>query len=93
MRDSVGREISDAKTPADYKQKMVKILEHKKNGIYGICGYHLIGAYLTRNYFSHKIKFEPDMLGSLFIEVYTDLLLTLISLFVKKGEFDKALVV
>lgn len=91
LRDAIGQGISDAKTPADYKQNLVKILERKKNGIYGICGYHLIVAHLTRNYFSHQVKFEPDMLGSLFIEVYQDLLLTLISLFVKKGEFDKVL--
>lgn len=88
LRDSIGQGITDAKTPAEYKQKITKILEHKKEGTSGICGYHLVSAHLTRNYFSHKIKFESGMLGSIFIEVYKDLLLTLISLFVKKMEFD-----
>ncbi len=89
LKDSIGKGIIDAKTPSEYKQKITKISEYKKKGIHGICGYHLVSAHLTRNYFSHKIKFEPDMLGSMFIEVYKDLLFTLISLFVKKTFDDR----
>lgn len=84
LKDSIGKGITDAKTLSEYKQNFDKISEYKKKGIHGICGYHLVSANLTRNYFSHKIKSEPDMLGSMFIEVYKDLLFTLISLFVKK---------
>lgn len=89
LKDSIGKGIIDAKTLSEYKQKFDKISEHKKKGIHGICGYHLVSAHLTRNYFSHKIKFEPYMLGSMFIEVYKDLVFTLISLFVKKTSNDK----
>lgn len=91
LRDSIGKTITAAETPSDYKQKLDKILEHRGKSRSGICGHHLVTANLTRNYFAHKVKFEPDMLGSLFIEVYESLLLTLISLFAKKCELDKAL--
>lgn len=82
--NSIGKGITNTKTSSEYKRNFAKILEHKKKSIQSICGYHLVSAHLTRNYFSHKIKFEPDMLGSMFIEVYKDLVFTLISLFVKK---------
>ncbi|MBM4056325.1 MAG: hypothetical protein FJ264_16970 [Planctomycetes bacterium] len=91
LRDSIGERITDAKTSSEYRGNFAKILEHKKKYICGICGYHLVSAHLTRNYFSHKIKYEPDMLGSIFIEVYKDLVFTLISLFVKKISDDKCL--
>jgi hypothetical protein len=90
LRNSIGKKITDAEAPSEYKQKIAKILEFKKKGPMGICGCHLVVTNLTRNYFAHNVKFEPDMLGSLFIEVYQDLVFTLISLFVKKVEFDKA---
>lgn len=92
LRDSIGEKITNAETPSDYKQKLDKIWDHRKKSQSEICGHHLVIANLTRNYFAHNVKFEPDMLGSLLIEIYKDLLLTLISLFVKKCEFDKALV-
>lgn len=92
LRNSIGNRITDAETSSKYRENFTKILEHKKKGIHGICGYHLVSANLTRNYFSHKIKSEPDMLGSMFIEVYKDLVFTLISLFVKKTLDDKILV-
>lgn len=84
LRDSINKRITDAKTPTEYKQKLAKIWACKKDHICGICSYHLVSTHLTRNYLSHKIILEPDMLGSLFIEVYRDLLFTLISLFIKK---------
>ena len=89
LRNSIGNGITDAKTSSEYRENFTKILEHKKKGIQSICGYHLVSANLTRNYFSHKIKSEPDMLGSMFIEVYKDLVFTLISLFMKKTVNDK----
>jgi hypothetical protein len=89
LKKSIGAGITDAKIPSEYKQKITKILKRRRESTFGICGYHLVSAHLTRNYFTHKIKFESDMLGSLFIEIYKDLLFTLISLFVKKVEFDK----
>lgn len=89
LKNSISADITDAKIPSEYKQKITKILELKKKGTFSICGYHLVSAHLTRNYFAHKIKFESDMLGSLFIEIYKDLLFTLISLFVKKVEIDE----
>lgn len=87
--NSIGKGITDAKTSSEYRGNFAKILEYKKKGTHSICGYHLVSAHLTRNYFSHKIKYEPDMLGSMFIEVYKDLVFTLISLFVKKISNDK----
>ena len=85
LRDSLGgNKITDAKTPGEYKQKLDKIRKHRKKGTKDICGHHLVVAHLTRNYLSHTVRFEPDMLGSIFLEVYKDLVLTLISLFVKK---------
>ena len=76
LRDSIGERITDAKTSSEYRENFAKILEHKKKSTHGICGYHLVSAHLTRNYFSHKIKYEPDMLGSIFIEIYKDLVFT-----------------
>ena len=89
MINAIGKGITDAKTSSEYRGNFAKILEYKKKGTHSICGYHLVSAHLTRNYFSHKIKYEPDMLGSMFIEVYKDLVFTLISLFVKKISNDK----
>ncbi len=86
LRNSIGNKITDANTLEEYKQKLAMILEHKRVSAEGICGHHLLVAHLTRNYFSHWNKYEPDMLGSLFLGVYKDLVLTLISLFVQKTD-------
>jgi len=88
LRESLGKGIIDAKKPDEYKQKLTTIMENRKKGFKGICGHHLVIAHLTRNYLSHNVQFEPEMLGSLFVEVYKSLVFTLISLFVKK-EQDK----
>jgi len=85
LRDSIGAEITDAEKPDEYIQKLNKILKHKKENIKGICGHHLVIAHLTRNYLSHNVQFEPEMLGSLFVEVYKSLVFTLICLFVSKS--------
>ena len=89
LRDSIDERIIFAETASEYRQKIAIIMEHKKKGTDSICGHHLITANLTRNYFAHNVKIEPDMLGSMFIEVYKDLVFTLISLFVKKTSDDK----
>ncbi|MFH1701966.1 MAG: hypothetical protein ABIB41_00870 [Nitrospirota bacterium] len=94
LRDFIGKNITDAETPEEYKQNIDKILAHKEteHETNGICGNHLIVAHLTRNYLSHKVKFEPDMLGSIFLEIYKALVLTLISLFVQKTDDSSSIV-
>jgi len=89
LRDSIDERIIFAETASEYRQKIAIVMKHKGKGTSSICGHHLVIANLTRNYFAHNVKFEPDMLGSMFIEVYKDLVFTLISLFVKKISNDK----
>lgn len=85
LKESIDKNITDAKSFKEYKEKLSKIYEHKKkHNNKGLCGHHLVVAHLTRNYFSHRIIFEPVMLGSKFLEVYRDLIFTLISLFIPK---------
>lgn len=84
FRKVIGEKITDAEKPDEFKQKLTKILEYSKKDIKRIYGYHFVIAHLTRNYLSHNVQFDPEMLGSLFVEVYKSLVFTLISLFVKK---------
>lgn len=88
LKKSVGKKMTDAESSEDFKHKFEKILRCQGNCSKDICGHHLLIAHLTRNYVSHKIDFEADMLGSIFLEVYKSLVLTLISLFVRKVEMD-----
>ncbi|MCL4476870.1 MAG: hypothetical protein M1508_11690 [Nitrospirae bacterium] len=89
IRKAVGEKITDAKSLEDFRHNFKEILKWRgRNSSNGLCGYHLLVAHLTRNYFSHKIMSEADMLGSIFLEVYKALILTLISLFVRKLEIE-----
>jgi hypothetical protein len=85
LKDSIENRITDAATPTEFKEKLTKILTHRKSNTKGRCGHHLVIAHLTRNYLAHRSSIEPDMYGSIFIEIYRSLIFTLISLFVKRN--------
>lgn len=84
LRDSIAKGITSAETPAEFKKNLDKIRKHSKKCTNDLCGPHLVVAHLTRNYLSHNDKFEPGMFGSTFLDIYRDLVFTLISLFKRK---------
>jgi hypothetical protein len=88
LKKAAGERITDAENSVDFRHKFEEIIKYEGKCPKGICGHHLLIAHLTRNYVSHKINVEADMLGSMFLEVYKCLVLTLISLFVRKLEMD-----
>lgn len=88
LKKAAGERIIDAENSVDFRHKFEEIIKYEGKCPKGICGHHLLIAHLTRNYVSHKINVEADMLGSMFLEVYKCLVLTLISLFVRKLEMD-----
>lgn len=84
--------ITEADTPDDFIKKSKYILENKN--LYSLsgsplCKYYLVVTKLTRKFVSHHIKIESTMMGSLFVEIYRCLILTLVSLFAQKKEAEK----
>jgi len=87
LKKAVGYKITDAESSIDFKDKFEIIMKCQEESCSkNICGHHLLIAHLTRNYVSHKIDLDADMSGSIFLEIYKSLVLTLISLFVMKIE-------
>jgi len=85
--------ITWADTQDEFIEKLNCILGNK--GLFNnlssnpFCKYHLVVTHLTRNFVSHHIKIESTMMGSLFVEVYRCLVLTLVSLFAQKKKAEK----
>jgi len=89
LRTSYGNNITDASTSNDFVKKLKQVLQDKTSSCNGLCRYYLIVTHLLRNFLSHKNKVESTMIGSLFMEVYRCLILTLVSLFAQKKKTEK----
>jgi len=85
--------ITRADTQDEFIEKLNCILGNKDlfNNLSNnpLCKYHLVVTHLTRNFVSHHIKIKSIMMGSLFVEVYRCLVLTLVSLFAQKKKTEK----
>ncbi|MDD5529516.1 MAG: hypothetical protein PHX21_05740 [bacterium] len=72
---------SKVNTPEEFISKIKDIFSRKDffTDSNPLCRYHLLITHLTRNFVSHNIKMPSAMAGSLFIETYKCLILTLVS--------------